>query len=220
MPTANQLRRSTTTVDGPAPVIDWRAPPGASDDWLYGAGATRTERSLVNAAAALGVALVAWTWFGGGVAWAWWQAALAAVLAVDLFGGAVANALGAAKRQYHGAPRAAPERPVARLLRSPVAFAALHLHPFLVVWAYGADPASWWWAVELYAAAVGGSVAIGLVPLFLARPTAMLLFVAAVPALGFAVAAPGWGWLPAVFLAKLLLAHAVREEPYRPAAGT
>ncbi len=48
----------------------------------------------------------------------------------------------------------------------------------------------------------------------------MLLFVGAVVGLAFMASPPGWAWLRAVFLAKLLLAHAVREEPYRPAPGS
>lgn len=203
----------------PGPVIDWRIPAGAPDDWLYGAGATRAERGIVNAAAAIGVGLFAWYWLTGRYGWAWWQYALGAALAIDLFGGAVANALGAAKRQYFGPPRS-PESRSVRLLRNPVAFAAFHLHPLLVAWAYGVDALSWWWAAGMYAAATVGSILVEAVPPYLARPTAMLVFVGAVVALGFVPAPPGWGWLPAVFLAKLVLAHAVREEPYRPAPGT
>lgn len=89
-----------------------------------------------------------------------------------------------------------------------------------MAWAYGTDAASWWGAVGLYATAVVGSLLVEAVSPYLARPAAMLLFVGAIVALGFAAAPPGWAWLPAVFLAKLLLAHAVREEPYRPAPGT
>ncbi len=217
--TAPDSRPIRATLDRPEPVIDWRIPAGASDDWLYGAGATRAERGLVNAAAAIGVALFAWYGITDRYGWAWWQVVLGAVLAIDLFGGAVANALGAAKRQYFGAPRASEGRS-ARLLRSPIAFAAFHLHPFLVTWVYGVDAVAWWWAGGQYAAAVVGSLLVEAVPPYLARPGAMLLFLGAIVALGFVPAPPGWAWLPVVFLAKLLLAHAVREEPYRPAPGT
>jgi len=33
------------------------------------------------------------------------------------------------------------------------------------------------------------------------------------------VASPGWQWLPYVYLAKLVLGHAVPERPIRPGAG-
>lgn len=201
-------------------VIDWTIPPAAKPDWLFGAGATRAERAAIWAGSAAGVAFVLWQWVRDEPGdWSWWQYAVAAVIAFDLVGGAVSNAASSTKRQYYAALRDAPSRFV-RFARSPLAFASMHVYPFVVVALYPGG--TWTWAVALYGAMVGSVLVVDrLVPQYLQRPVAMLLFVVSLLATGLLTGPPpGWEWLPVVFLAKLLLAHAVREEPYRPALGT
>lgn len=205
--------------DGGRTVIEWTVPKGARADWLMGAGATRAERAIIWAGSLVGVALVAvmyWRDEPGG--WAGWQYLLAGVLAGDLFGGAVSNAANSTKRQYFG-PDFAHARGVGRIVRSPVAFTALHIYPFIIVALFPGG--SWGWAISMYAVAVAGAMLVDrVVPGYLQRPVAMLVFITAVAASLYLVAPPGWAWFPIVFLAKLVLAHAVREEPYRPNAGT
>lgn len=203
-----------------AGVIEWNAPAGSKPDWLMGAGATTAERALIWIGSIVGVAFVAVMWARDRPdGWALWQYGLAAVIAFDLVGGAVSNAASSTKRQYLG-PMASPTSGVARVVRDPIAFTALHLYPFLIVAAYPGG--TWWWAALVYAGVVGAvAIVERLVPLYLRRPTAMLLFCSmAMVSLAGSTAPPGWEWFAVVYLAKLLLAHAVPEEPYRPHAGT
>jgi hypothetical protein len=150
--------------------------------------------------------------------WAGWQYLLAGVLAWDLFGGAVSNTANSTKRQYFG-PDFAQARGVGRIVRAPVVFTALHIYPFIIVALFPGG--SWGWAISVYAIAVAGAIIVDhVIPRYLQRPAAMLVFITAVAAALYLGAPPGWAWFPIVFLAKLVLAHAVREEPYRPSAGT
>ena len=201
-------------------VIDWSVPPDAKPDWLMGAGATRGERTLVWLGTLAGVAVVGWQGLSGATGeWAWWQHLLAAVVAADLAGGAVSNAASSTKRQYFG-PAADSSGLLTRVLRSPVGFAALHVYPFLVVALFPGG--GWGWAVGVYVAMLASVAVVDrLVPGYLQRPTAMLLFVVIVFVAPATASSPaGWDWFVVVYTAKLLLAHAVREEPYRPAPGT
>lgn len=201
-------------------VIEWSAPAAAKQDWLMGAGATRAERALMWLGSMVGLGFVAWQWaVGQPGGWTWWQYLIAALIAADLAGGAVSNAASSTKRQYFGPPTTIPG-PLTRVLRSPTWFAALHLYPFIVAAVY--PDAGWAWAAANYLAMLACVVVVDrLVPAYLQRPTAMLLFTALVLASStWEATPPGWAWFPAVYLAKLLLAHAVLEEPYRPAPGT
>ncbi|QGQ18264.1 hypothetical protein GC089_02015 [Cellulomonas sp. JZ18] len=196
----------------PATVVDWRPPPGPPG-WLVGAGTTRGERALVAAATVVGTALVV---AAGSGAWRWWQWALVVTVAIDVVGGVAANALSTAKRQYHGPATGHPGR-TARALRHPVAFAAAHVHPFVLVLALPGD--GWAWAGTWYAACVAGSAAVHVAPLHLARPLAFAVLGTLLVAAPLVPAPAGLAWFGPLLACKLVAAHAVREEPYRP-AGT
>jgi hypothetical protein len=195
--------------------IDNRLPVGMRADWLIGAGATRAERTLMYGAASAGAALV-WLLSQRPALTGWdaWQSVLGLVIAADLFGGAMANMASSTKRQYQ-APLSEGASALARLVHSPVSFAALHVYPFIVVALYPGG--TWRWAIGWYAGMLVSVIVVTrVVPTYLERPAAMTVFVLAVPVAIAFPGPPGWQWLPYVFLAKLLVGHAVHEEAYRP----
>lgn len=210
-----QYRRLPVEPDEPpAARIDWCLPDTEQDDWLFGTGATPIEQGLVWAAAVLGLGLIVWQGlFSPLSGWAWWHNLLSAVILLDVAGGAVANTLGTAKRLYFG-PLRQPASVRTRMLHNPVVFTALHLHPVVIAALY--PDGRLWWGVIWYLVALTGVIAVRLSPLYLARPMAMVVFTGAMLLQSVIVAPAGWGWFVPVFLAKLVLAHAVREEPYRP----
>lgn len=202
-----------------SPVIEWKVPPNAKADWLFGAAATQAERVVIWAGSLVGVGLVVVMYLrhepGG---WAWWQYLIAGLAAWDLFGGAVSNAANSTKRQYFGPDFAHPAG-FYRIARQPVGFTALHVYPFLIVGLFPGG--SWTWAIVMYGIVVLSAVVLDRVVVdYLQRPVAMLIFISTLLLSLYLVAPPGWAWFPVVFLAKLVLAHAVREEPYRPEPGT
>lgn len=203
----------------PAVVIDWSTPPDTKPDWLFGAGATRQERWLVWAGSLIGLAYVGWQWSADEPGdWRVWQYLLAALVALDLTGGAVSNVASSTKRQYFG-PYTGPVTTTSRVARNPIVFASLHVYPFIIV---GLFPGGrWWWALAMYLGVLAAVLVLDrLTPLYLQRPVAMLMFVAVILLSTAFSAPPGWAWFPAIYFAKLVLGHAVREEPYRPAPGT
>lgn len=198
-----------------AVTVDW-TPPSGRADWLLGAGALPAERLLVWTTTGTAVgALVAVTAVQD-VAWPWWQWALVLVLTVDVAGGVPANALGSAKRFYHSPTP--PDLPLPqRVLRNHVGFAALHVHPFVL--AALLPDGSWAWAWAWYLLSLGGTAAVVAVPLYLRRPLAAAIATLALVAAPLVDPPAGLAWLGPVLVLKLVAAHAVREEPYRP-AGT
>jgi hypothetical protein len=167
-------------------------------DEFVGPGATAAE---TGGALALGAA--------GGVAAPLWlrrrapeagrvRLGLAALVGSDIGGGVWTNATVAAKRWY--APAGAG--PGAR-----VAFAAAHLHPYLVAASDPRRPVRW--ALALHAAAVAGTVATALVPRRLALPVAVAAALGGQAAAALAGDTPrGWEWFAPAYLAKLLVGHA------------
>ncbi|MFD1859484.1 hypothetical protein EHW97_07725 [Aeromicrobium camelliae] len=193
--------------------IDW-ATPAERRDAVYGAGATPAERGLAAGTGIVGTALVlGWAFWGLGVEWQWWQWLLAGVIGFDVLGGVVANSLNSAKRSHFGPPPSDPSLGE-RLVRRPVLFAAVHVQPWIVALAYA--PALWWWGALWHVGVLAAVVIVVTVPLYLRRPTAAALVVLAVLGGTMLEAPDGWSWLPVALAVKLVLAHAVREEPYRP----
>ncbi len=195
-------------------VVSWRMPAGRPD-WLMGTGVTAVERGLVWAAAVAGLGVVALVALAKGVVWSWAQWLLVAVVVLDVVGGVAANALGSAKRFYHSPPPAGAGR-LRRLLHHPVGFTAAHLHPFVL--AALLPGGTWAWATGWYLGCLLAVVAVGRIPIHLARPLASALVALLVLAAPLLTAPDGLGWFGPVLALKLVLSHAVREEPYRPGA--
>jgi hypothetical protein len=186
---------------------DWRHDPKAQ--LAYGAYPTRLEVALVWVAA---LALFVWTAAAGAsLNWSWWQWAIAAFLAIDIGGGAVANCLNSAKRFYH-APPALADGMHSKLARRPLVFAVIHIHPVIAALAFSPNmlAASVGWFVALFVA----SALVRAVPLFLARPVAALAVTAAIVVSSRTGFIEGLEWLPGILFLKIVLGHMVREEPY------
>lgn len=210
----SQAQRSGTSAT--EPTVEHRAAVLGRRDWAFGTGATATERRLVWSTAAVGVAAVVWAAETAGVRWAWWQWALVALVTVDVVGGVVANSLGSAKRFYHGpAPQGAGA--VQQVLHHPVGFATAHVHPFVLVPALGG---SWAWAVGVYVTCLAGVALVTMLPRHLQRPAAFAIATLALLAAPSAPSPDGLAWFGPVLVLKLVVAHAVPEEPYRPRTAT
>lgn len=199
----------------PGATVDWRAPAGKGDP-IFGAGATRTEKSLANAVGLVGAAVIVGVGLFAGVDWNIAHYLVAAIIAFDVVGGVVANGLNSAKRDHHGPPSATANTGFGRLVRMPVVFTALHIHPVIVGTFY--PPHLWWWGPIWYLVILGGTVAVRAVPLYLQRPVGLGVCALVAMAAAYLPAPDLWGWLPVMLALKLVLAHAVQEEPYRPTA--
>jgi hypothetical protein len=193
--------------------IDWEVPDG-SPDWLLGTGAVPGERRLVGTATVATTAVAAAVAAAQEVTWSWWQWTLVLVLTVDVAGGVVANALGSAKRLYHSPVPPGLSLPQ-RVLRSHVGFAAVHVQPFVL--AVLLPDATLGWAAAWYGVCLAGTAAVVRAPLYLRRPLAAAVVTVAVVAAPLAAGPAGLAWFGPVLALKLVAAHAVREEPYRPA---
>jgi hypothetical protein len=194
--------------------IDWSY--SGRTDLSAGTGATIVEQLLPLVGAIL---LPLWLVLDvvlAGMAWSIWQWAVALVLAFDLGGGAVANGLNSCKRFYH-TPAREGEGALVRAVKNHWVFTGLHLHAVIVyaLW----SPDHLWVGLAWYVLLLLSVGTVGAAPLYLARPVAFLLVGAvlvAQPDIGPSV--PHLEWLVPLLFLKIVLGHAVREEPYRPAA--
>ncbi len=189
--------------------VNWAYPaPKDAFDRFIGPGATRAEIALqlippcVIAAGLLAAALINdWGWSAV-------QMVIAGVLALDLVGGAITNATGAAKRWYHREGQG---------FRQHMVFILIHiLQPALVVIFF--DAGNWLFLLGSFGYLVVASLLILLTPLYLQRPlAALLLIVGFLIALYILPAPTGFEWFLPTYYVKLLISHLLREEPYRPA---
>ncbi|WP_424972834.1 hypothetical protein [Dinoroseobacter sp. S76] len=194
------------------PPIRW-AYSGATDP-LIGSGATRAERWLGHGGAALVTALLVWASAQGALPIsAPWQWAVLVFFAYDIGGGAAANMLNSCKRFEH-TPAKPREGVTIRAVKSAPIFTALHIHPILAAWLLGGSvqAALIWYA--LLQLAVWLTLAT---PLYLQRAMATLLTVLAmIAAIDLLPLGPGLEWVIPCLFVKMVMGHAVREEPYAP----
>ena len=194
------------------PKIEWRY--SGVPNPMAGTGATVSEQLVFWASGFLGAALMVVLARGGWVLWNWWETGLAAVIAFDLIGGAAGAALNSSKRYYFSAPKP-DERGPLRLLKTGYYLPAISVHPILVYLVYRASAV--WTGVALYFVVGATAILVRWAPLYLARPLGVAAVIAALVAnFYFVDAPPGFEWMLPVLVMKLVLGHAVREEPYRP----
>ncbi|MGW7270144.1 hypothetical protein ACWGH5_06470 [Streptomyces sp. NPDC054864] len=184
----------------------------AKPSWAFGTGATRVEKGLAYAVSAFGIGAL--TVAGHGLGWTWWQWLIGVLLVHDLAGGVVANGLDTAKHFYHS-PLTFTDSVLARFFHHPVGFTAVHFQPVLI--ALVIPGGTWWWGLLWYAWALAGAIAVDRADERLKRPIALAIVVAGIMVASFIDSPPGLGWLPAVLLLKLVLAHGVPERLGEPA---
>ncbi|MFD1930168.1 hypothetical protein ACFSKW_01620 [Nonomuraea mangrovi] len=125
-----------------------------------------------------------------------------AVVAFDLYGGAVVNATRAAKLWFHRQGRTRVHH---------VGFVAIHVQPFVLAWAVPGF--TWTAAAAIYASVLVAALAVTAVPLPLRRPAAFAATALALVWTTAMVAVPGvLAWVAPLLLIKLLLAHLLPEE--------
>ncbi len=192
--------------------IDWNY--SGKPDIMFGTGATTLEQALIWVFGLTGTVILGWVAWTRELPWAWWQYAIAGLMAVDVLGGVVANSLNTCKRFYH-TPLRPDETGSIAFAKNHMAFTALHVYPLIAGLFFG--KINWEYGLVWYASLLLSSIAVLKIPLYLRRPLALGIIMTAIlvnlylidPVMGFE-------WLvPALFL-KIVYGHIVREEPYRP----
>jgi hypothetical protein len=176
-----------------------------------GQGSVTSERLLVWALTAFATAGAVGVEAMTDPGWNGWQWAVLVVLLVDVTGGIPANGLGSAKRFYHS-PAPVGASLLHRFMRHPVGFAAAHMHPFALAAVFDLP---WLWACAWYFTSLLGSASVVAAPLYLQRPLALAVCTLAILGAAATTSLPVW-WFGPLLVLKLVLAHAVTEEPYRP----
>jgi hypothetical protein len=185
-----------------------RPRPGAVGLWerLIGPAATRAESALIALWAVLCAAAVVAYVLAAGLGWSALQLTVATLLALDIGGGVPANASNSAKRWFH--------RP-GQGFREHFGFTLIHVHPFaraLLFPGFG-----WGAAAGVYAYLLVAVAVVLVVPLYLKRPVAFVLYCVALLASLYALGVPpGLEWFVPLFFLKLLVVHLLPEEAYRP----
>lgn len=192
--------------------IDWEysGPPNP----IMGTGATLLEQLFVWLVGLAAAGLYFYLGQSGWFSWEWWHVLIAAFIAFDLIGGAVANHLNSAKR-FHHAPRQAEERGLIGLFKSAWYYSAVHVHPLVIYLLW--KPKEFFVGLGIYVVIIAATIVTRLLPVYLARPFAATMLLAAILASTFAIRpVPGFEWLLPVLVLKVVMGFGVREEPYRP----
>jgi hypothetical protein len=192
--------------------IDWNY--SGKPDLTVGTGAVTQEQILAYASGLILPLLYLYWYLTGHLDWTPWQYALAAILALDIGAGAVANALNSCKRFYH-TPRKVDETATVGLLKNKYFFTALHVYPMLAGFLFGST--NWLYGVGWYALLLLGAFAVHRTPLYLQRPAAVLVVLLVILMNNYLIPPiEGFEWLMPLLFIKIVLGHIVREEPYRP----
>ncbi|MFX1534700.1 MAG: hypothetical protein ACFFDI_10800 [Promethearchaeota archaeon] len=192
--------------------IDWNYPEprtGLLGSWdrFIGPGATRSEVLLILIPALLaGIAVPLYAIYAN-LNWNLLQLIVATLAALDLVGGVVANASSSTKRWYHREGQG---------FKDHFLFTAIHIiYPFLVAWLFLSM--DWVFFVAVASYLLISAVIILKTPLYLQRPLALLIFLGVLVLNTYILNSPvGLEWLVPVLFLKLIVAHLIREEPYRP----
>lgn len=192
--------------------VDWSY--SGKADPLAGTGATVSERALAYGFAALVTfGLVGYLRLEENPIAYGWRLALLVFFVFDVVGGVVANMLNSCKRLYHS-PAQPDESRFIKIVKNPLAFTIIHIHPIIAAWAFYGEI---WVGVFWYAALVLSAAVTLATPLYLRRPVATaFVVIASITSFYSLSLGAGLEWFVPCLFFKIVLAHAVREEPYRP----
>ncbi len=189
----------------------WKDP--GKTDILIGTGATRLEKIIGWLTGILGASLYLYFYLNNSFNWSNWQYLLASLIAFDVVGGAVANALNSCKRFYQSSPKY-NEPNYMRLLKNKLFFAAIHVHPLIVGCLFGS--LDWLYGLFWYIALQTSVLITIKSPLYLSRPIAISSVAIAILLNDYAIEPiAGFEWFIPLLFIKIVLGHSVREEPYR-----
>ena len=188
--------RSTHNLSAHIPPIEHQLRPrrGAIGlvDIIFGPGATAWEIGLALVAGLLGAMTTCWYAAMTKLEWTSLQYAVAAVIAFDIFGGAVANSTLSAKRWFH--------RPGHGRLAI-IAFVAVHMLHFVLVGCLFRSM-DWAFVLTTYCLLMAATIIVLGTPGYLQRPVAVFFICFAVAMTSFCFSpTPGFNWfVPLIFI--------------------
>lgn len=183
-------------------------------DFLFGTGASGVEKLLVYVGSSFGILLYTYFFFTDALTWTWWQYGLATLIAMDVFGGLVANSLNSCKRFYHTQPKD-DEPSYTAILKNHFLFAIFHIYPLLASLLFGNG--NFFYGVFWYILLIVCGWIVIKTPLYLKRPVAFLTILLALLLNYYAIPfIAGFAWLAPALYVKILYGYLVPEEPYRP----
>lgn len=189
--------------------INWQC--NGDFNFTTGYGATKAESGIANFAAFVApliLYIVVWRELN----WSALQLIVASFLTLDMIGGVLTNSLSSMKRFLHTTQKIEVNW-LGKLVGSKLWFPAVHLQLFAIPLCFDI---TWSYAFIWYGLMMIAVVVIQTIPLYLQRPTAMLIVILSIILAHLAPAPIGLEWLAPIFIIKLVLSHGVREEPYRP----
>jgi hypothetical protein len=195
--------------------INWNYPQPRSGfsgaiDKFFGPGTTKAEawiQAVFSVGAGFAMLIYA---FVEGFDWSLIQYILATWMAFDGVGGIITNATSSAKRWYHREGQGFQEH---------YAFIAIHvIYIFLVAWLFRSMDWLYFGVMAIYL--LGAALIILKIPLHLQCPIAFgALAISWLINCCVFSPTPGLEWFVPFLFFKLLVSHALREEPYRPLSG-
>lgn len=182
-------------------------------DYSFGTGAESTEKWLGTLASFIVPIYLIYQLMSGTMEWGILQTIVAFLIAFDVSGGLVSNALNSCKRFYH-APLKKEDGRLAFLLKNHLFFSLIHIHPIIVGLVYGNS--NWLYGLTWYGIFMLSVFLVQFTPLYLKRPVAMMLIMIAILLnFGLIEAIVGFEWLIPLLFLKIIYGHLVQEEPYR-----
>lgn len=183
-------------------------------DLFTGTEATVTEKLLAWTGGLIGTGILLFFYWTKDVDWTIWQYIFIAIIAFDLVAGVVANSLNSCKRFYHSSVKTF-EPSYIGLAKNHLFFSLIHVYPLLISLIF--PSASWFYSGFWYLFLQASVLAVIKTPLYLQRPVSMLIIVTTFLINSYLIIAPaGFEWVVPVLFLKIVYAHTVKEEPYRP----